>query len=71
MVWNEESKAKMEAAAVEAIAEFDANIKTTKTGNVSLPSGQWIIDWLARWYRKAGYKRLNRHILQYTTPSKE
>ena len=67
MPWDESKKAAMEAAAVSAIEEFDKNVKTTKTGKVSLPTGQWIINWLAKWKQTAGYRRLCRHIIQYTS----
>lgn len=71
MAWTEESKAKMAAAADTAIAEFDAKVVTTKAGKVTLPTGQWIVDWIATWKNTAGYRRLCRHIIQYTTPAKE
>lgn len=71
MAWDAEAKAKMENAANEATAEFDAQVTTLKNGNVKLPAGQWIIDWMFRWYRSAGYKRLSRHMFTYTTPPEE
>jgi hypothetical protein len=67
MAWTDADRAKMEAGAQAAIEEFDQNVKTTKAGKVTVPSGQWIIDWIARWKNKAGYKRLNRHLLNFTS----
>ena len=71
MAWTEESKAAMAAAATEAIAEFDAQVVENKNGTFKLPSGQWLVDWVAKWKNSAGYRRLCRHIIQYTTPAKE
>jgi hypothetical protein len=66
MAWTAEQKQKMVDASEAAIAEFDANVKTTKAGKVSLPTGQWIVNWISRWKQTAGYRRLCRHIIQYT-----
>lgn len=69
--WTPEKKQAMENAAAAAIEEFEANMKTTKAGTLQSPSGQWIIDWLARWKNTAGYRRLCRFLITMTSPSQE
>lgn len=69
MAWTDEDRAKMANAAEAAIAEFDENVTTNKNGSAKLPSAQWVIDWLARWKNTAGYKRLNRHLITFTSKS--
>lgn len=50
----EEIQAEMDAAGVEAIKELPTVLKGTS----------WdVIDWIERWYPKAGYKRLAKALL--------
>lgn len=51
----------MDVAAVEAEADLTELIKGISLEQ--LGGAMAIIGWLRKWYRKAGYKRLNRMLL--------
>ena len=53
----------MDIATVEAYNEFEAMIKDAKPAE--LAGMHKLIDWIGKWYLKAGYKRLCRQLMAY------
>jgi hypothetical protein len=58
--WTESDTAKMDEAALSAATELDAALKA----NPKIAEGAYfLMGWLEKWYKSAGYKRLCRHLL--------
>lgn len=66
MAWTEEDKQTMDKAADVAREELE-EIQHQYGSDPTLPFGsvQLVAGWWAKWYPKAGHKRLARILLQY------
>lgn len=49
----------------EIAAEMDAALEKARVEIPSLKDAQDVAKWIAKWYLTAGYKRLNRALMQY------
>lgn len=62
MAFTEADKEAMDAAAAEAQVEFDS-ILTDVESDERRYGMEDIINWVAKWYQKAGHKRLGRILV--------